>query len=208
MLNGEFDSSKVVIVYCDGSFKDGIVSSSGIIANFNSFITKDSVRSQSELLKSLNDLKILRDLKDLKSLNLLVVEEFQFFVDSPILSVHRNVSGEIFAVMYSVYYSYKQGYKSLVVFHDYEGLSKWASGEWKSKTEIAKFYKDFLENYRKKGFEMFFCKVKSHDKDVMNNYVDKLAKDTLRFRILKGKFTKEFISEVVSKLDSLNYSSI
>ncbi|MFN3329179.1 MAG: hypothetical protein ACK40U_10105, partial [Fervidobacterium pennivorans] len=85
----------------------------------------------------------------------------------------------------------------LVIFHDYEGLSKWANGEWKSKTEITKFYKEFLENYRKKGVKIFFYKVKSHNKDVLNNYVDKLAKDTLKFRILKGKFTKEFISEVV-----------
>lgn len=209
MFNGECDSynvsSNVVVVYSDGSFKDGIVSSSGVIATFNYLITRDTIQTKNELLKNFQD---ITSLQDLKKLNLFIVEEFQFFLDSPILSVHRNVSGEIFAVMYSIYYSYKQGYKNLVIFHDYEGLSKWASSEWKSKTEITKFYKEFLESYRKKGVEIFFYKVKSHNKDVMNNYVDKLAKDTLKFRILRGKFTKEFISELMSKFDSFSNLSI
>lgn len=192
-----FNRSESAIVYTDGSFADGVVSSSGIVINHDILDKFNS--TEFENLESLTEGMVY----DFKSR---LVEEFQFFLDSTKLSAHRNVSGEILAVMYSIYSSYKMGYKNLLVFHDYEGVSKWASGEWRAKTELTAFYMEFLKNFKGKGFQVYFCKVKAHHEDVLNNYVDKLSKKTLRYRKLKGKFVEDFISNVVSKVIIQNNS--
>uniref|UniRef100_A0A7C5U3G0 Ribonuclease H n=1 Tax=Fervidobacterium nodosum TaxID=2424 RepID=A0A7C5U3G0_9BACT len=153
------------IVYTDGSFYDGLVSSAGIIKNVDK-----------------------------------TVEEFQFFANSEKLAVHRNVSGEILSVMYSIYSAFKQNLLSVEIFHDYEGLNKWISGEWKAKTELTKFYVKFVEEYISKGMKIEFIKVRAHQNDALNNYVDKLAKEAITKKIIKGMYAKEFLKYIETLL--------
>lgn len=125
-----------------------------------------------------------------------IVEEFQFFLDSAELSVHRNVSGEILAVMYSIYFSFKQGLFDIEIFHDYEGLNKWITGEWKAKTNITKFYVSFVKEYINRGMVIKFTKVKAHQDDALNNYVDKLAKQAITTNTIKGTYINEFLEYI------------
>lgn len=128
------------------------------------------------------------------------VEEFLFFVNSEKLSVHRNVSGEILAVMYGIYFSSKQDLSDIEIFHDYEGLNKWISSEWKAKTELTKFYVKFVEEYISKGMKIAFTKVRAHQGDALNNYVDKLAKQAITKKIIKGTYVKEFLEYIETLL--------
>jgi len=128
------------------------------------------------------------------------IEEFQFFVYSEKLSVHRNVSGEILAVMYGIYFSSKQDLSDIEIFHDYEGLNKWISGEWKAKTELTKFYVKFVKEYVDKGMKIEFIKVRAHQGDALNNYVDKLAKQAITKKIIKGAYVKEFLEYIETLL--------
>ncbi|MEN3041749.1 MAG: RNase H family protein [Fervidobacterium sp.] len=155
-----------VIVYTDGSFKNGLTSCAGII----------------------------------KSSDSKVIEEFQFALTSK-LAIHRNVSGEIISVMYSIYSSFKQGFFCLDIFHDYEGLYKWISGEWNANTKLTKFYVAFVEEYIKKGMNINFIKIKAHHNNSLNNYVDRLAKQAIDKKIMKGFFIDEFLERL--KLENL-----
>lgn len=42
----------------------------------------------------------------------------------------NNVIGEIFAVINALDWAISNGYDKMKIYHDYEGLSKWLSGEW------------------------------------------------------------------------------
>ena len=48
--------------------------------------------------------------------------------------------------MYAVQWAIKNGYHNLELRYDYEGIEKWAQGEWKAKkytySEICKFYEE------------------------------------------------------------------
>lgn len=126
------------------------------------------------------------------------IEEFQFFVNSEKLLVHRNVSGEILAVMYGIYFSLRHGLHAIEIFHDYDGLNKWISGEWKAKTDLTKFYVNFVKEHIAKGMSIEFTKIKSHCDDALNNYVDKLAKQAITQKIIKGKYVGDFLGYILS----------
>ena len=52
---------------------------------------------------------------------------------------YRNVTGEIFGVINAMDWAISNGYQKIKIYHDYEGLSKWISGEWKAKTPVSCF---------------------------------------------------------------------
>ncbi|MGQ9855878.1 MAG: RNase H family protein [Fervidobacterium sp.] len=110
--------------------------------------------------------------------NASVILNFYFPIYSESLSKHRNVSGEIYAVMYSIFWAWKNGYKCIKIFHDYSGLAHWANGEWKANTEATRLYKAFVEHFRK-AFRIEFVKVEAHSGNALNNMADKLAKMAL-----------------------------
>jgi len=124
-------------------------------------------------------------------------EEMAFRIESQELAVHRNVSGEIYAVMYAVFYAYKVKVKRLRVFHDYSGLAHWVSGEWKTKTNLTRLYKSFVEHFSN-NVEIEFVKVDAHKGDVLNNLADKLAKEALEGNVFAPYF--EEFAEFVNKL--------
>ncbi len=107
-----------------------------------------------------------------------VIVEFSFPLYSEPLAQHRNVSGEIYAVMYSIFWAWKNGYKCIKIFHDYSGLAHWANGEWKANTEVTRLYKAFVEHL-KKAMKIEFVKVEAHRGNALNNLADKLAKMAL-----------------------------
>lgn len=90
----------------------------------------------------------------------------------------RNVAGEIKGAGFITQYAINQGIKRLHIFFDYNGIEKWATGEWKAKSSIAVEYVAFCQRVRSQ-IQIIYHKVKSHSNDYYNDMADKLAKDAL-----------------------------
>ena len=91
----------------------------------------------------------------------------------------RNVAGECSASMKAMAEAIEMGYKELIIYHDYTGVSAWITGEWQCKNGITKTYKEFYDKLIKDKLEVHFVKVKGHSGDEYNERVDKLAKKSL-----------------------------
>ena len=63
----------------------------------------------------------------------------------------------------------------MTIFHDYEGIAKWCTGEWQTKKEGTQSYKAFYEQAKGK-VDIRFVKVKGHSGDTYNDLADQLAK--------------------------------
>ena len=90
----------------------------------------------------------------------------------------RNVAGEMLGAMYAVQWAINNGYHDLEIHYDYEGIEKWAQGEWRTKNVLTKKYADFMKE--KSGIlKISYQKVKAHSGNHYNEEVDKLAKIAL-----------------------------
>lgn len=98
--------------------------------------------------------------------------------DDPKAISTRNVAGELLGAMYAVKKATELGYKKIVIRHDYTGIAKWYSGEWRAKDDIAKMYLNYLNKFTNK-IEIVFEKVLAHSGDKYNEEADKLAKKEL-----------------------------
>lgn len=99
------------------------------------------------------------------------------FEDSE-LALMRNVAGEIMGAKAAMEYALQHGIKSLMIFHDYEGIAKWCLNEWKTNKEGTRKYKEFYDSIKDK-IQIQFVKVKGHSNDKYNDMADRLAKDAL-----------------------------
>ncbi|HEH8166806.1 reverse transcriptase-like protein [Staphylococcus aureus] len=88
-----------------------------------------------------------------------------------------NVSGEVFGVLEGLRICKDNNYKNIIIYYDYEGLEKWAKGEWKAKKDIAKHYVEELKKYNELSIK--FIKVKAHSGHKYNEQADALAKLSL-----------------------------
>lgn len=87
----------------------------------------------------------------------------------------RNIDGEVMA-SYQAMKWLEANDKSAVICHDYEGVARWAKGEWQAKSNIAKQYVSAIKPYvHRASFE----KVAAHTGVKWNELVDKLAKDAI-----------------------------
>ena len=94
------------------------------------------------------------------------------------LAAMRNVAGEIKGAEFAIKYCIDNGIKSVDVYHDYEGISKWPLGSWKANKEGTIAYKKFYDEV-KKNIRINFIKVKGHSGDKYNDLADALAKEAL-----------------------------
>ena len=93
----------------------------------------------------------------------------------------RNIDGEVMA-SYQAMRWLDANDRTAVICHDYEGVARWAKGEWKAKSSIAKKY---VEACRPLVHRVSFEKVAAHTGVKWNEAVDKLAKDAIA-RAKKG----------------------
>ena len=98
--------------------------------------------------------------------------------NDPLLAEMRNVAGEIKGAESVIAYCLEHGVEALTIYHDYEGVGKWATGEWKANKEGTKAYSAFCAQAAKK-MRLRFVKVKGHSGDKYNDLADRLAKDAL-----------------------------
>lgn len=99
-------------------------------------------------------------------------------LSDPALAAMRNVAGEIKGAEAAMRYAMEHGYQELCIYHDYEGIARWCTGEWranKSGTQAYKAYYDSICTH----LQVHFQKVKGHSGDKYNDMADRLAREAL-----------------------------
>ena len=64
------------------------------------------------------------------------------------------------------------------IYYDYEGIKKWASGEWKANKALTKFYSEYIAA-AKNVIKIEFEHVKAHTGIDGNEEADCLAKEAV-----------------------------
>jgi len=88
---------------------------------------------------------------------------------------HRNVTGEMLGAMYAVKTAMMNGFRKVEIRYDYEGIEKWVTGAWRSKTELTQKYTQAMREWSR-NIEICFTKVAAHTNVYYNEKADKLAK--------------------------------
>lgn len=99
-------------------------------------------------------------------------------VEDKSLATMRNVAGEIKGAEAAMRYAISKKCKKLVIYHDYEGISRWCLGEWKTNKEGTTAYKKYYDSI-KEQLVVSFQKVKGHSGDHYNDMADELAKSVI-----------------------------
>lgn len=98
------------------------------------------------------------------------------------MAAMRNVAGELLgAVRAMEWFDENRDMtkaEKLVIYHDYEGIAKWATGAWKAKKEGTQEYVEIYQRFSGK-FPIEFIKVAAHTGDRYNELADQLAKKAL-----------------------------
>jgi len=94
----------------------------------------------------------------------------------------RNVIGEILGVIHALDWAVSNGYSKIKIYHDYEGLEKWLSGEWKAESEAAKSFVSVYQSKYSDIVQVEFEKIKGHSNNKYNDRADELAKKALTDR--------------------------
>lgn len=92
---------------------------------------------------------------------------------------HRNVTGEMLGAMYAVKTAMVNNFKGIEIRYDYQGIEKWVTGEWRSKTELTQKYTHAMRDWGR-SIEISFRKVAAHTNIRYNELADSLAKRGLR----------------------------
>lgn len=104
---------------------------------------------------------------------------FSEVFEDPDLAEMNNVAGELKGAEKAIQFCLDNGIKSLTIYHDYEGISKWCTGEWKAKKAGTKAYKAFYDSASAR-VKIQFVKVRGHSGDKYNELADQLAKSAFR----------------------------
>lgn len=107
----------------------------------------------------------------------------------------RNVAGEIMGAMKAMQFAKQNGFESITIYHDYQGISSWAKGEWKTNKIGTIEYKKYF-NKISDYVKVDFSKVKGHSGDFYNDVVDALAKMSLGIDSGIKKATKEHVEKI------------
>lgn len=107
-----------------------------------------------------------------------VIAEISKAYEDEELASMRNVAGEIKASELAMRYALDNGYKSISIYHDYQGISSWCLGEWKTNKTGTIAYKEFYDSIKDR-LRVDFVKVKGHSGDTYNDMADNLAKKAI-----------------------------
>lgn len=99
--------------------------------------------------------------------------------DNPQSLQHRNVTGEMLGAMYATKFALLNGFQALEIRYDYQGIEKWVTGEWRSKTELTRKYALAMREWGR-SIQLTFTKVAAHTNVRFNELADQTAKKGLR----------------------------
>lgn len=107
-------------------------------------------------------------------------EEYCFYekLSDPELAGMRNVAGEIKGAEAAMRYALEHGYNKITIYHDYEGIARWCTGDWKANKPGTQAYKAYYDSICDR-VQVSFEKVKGHSGDKYNDMADHLAKQAL-----------------------------
>lgn len=91
----------------------------------------------------------------------------------------RNVTGEMLGAMFAVRFAMLNGFREIEIRYDYEGIEKWVTGAWKSKTELTQKYAQAMLGWSR-AIQITFTKVAAHTNVYYNEMADKLARGALK----------------------------
>ena len=91
----------------------------------------------------------------------------------------RNVAGEVFASLHAMQWAVEHGYTSIRIFYDYEGICKWATGDWKTNTPISIMYANAVRETYAPKLHVTFEKVEAHTGVMYNEMADQVAKSAV-----------------------------
>lgn len=90
----------------------------------------------------------------------------------------KNVAGELLGAQTAMEYCLDNNIHNLRLFYDYEGIAKWALGDWKAEKLGPREYKQFYNSIKDK-LNVEFYKVPAHFGIYYNERADELAKQAL-----------------------------
>ena len=106
-----------------------------------------------------------------------VFDDFAVEEDYGVVENHlgsRNIAGELHAATRGITWAIEEGLPKIVLVHDYLGISHWANGLWKARTEIAQGYVVFMRHAMRE-IRITFIKIKGHSNNRWNDYADALS---------------------------------
>ena len=118
--------------------------------------------------------------------------EIQQTFNDPTFLKYRNISGEVNSVILAVNEAILNGVKHLTIRHDLKDLNGEQAG--KRKSEIWKIYDRFLDSVKDK-IEIEFQKVTAHNKNLLNEFADNLAKNAIEEHMFKGRKTEMYFQK-------------
>ena len=98
---------------------------------------------------------------------------------NPLYLDSHNVAGEIFGVISALDWAVANGFNKVKIYHDYIGLSKWISGEWRTNVEVSQMLVDVFKEKFEGVLTVKFIKVPGHSNIPLNEKADRLAMSAL-----------------------------
>ena len=86
----------------------------------------------------------------------------------------KQIPGEVAAVITAIRYCKNNGIKNLTVYHDYTGISEWATGKWRTNNVVSQEYKKIVDAC---NVNISFIKVAAHANNTYNTRADKIARE-------------------------------
>lgn len=90
----------------------------------------------------------------------------------------RNVAAELEGVKEAISWALQYNKIKITIYYDYEGIEKWATGQWKANKAIPREYVQFIQEKRK-VLQIEFIKVPAHTGVKYNEEADSIAKNAL-----------------------------
>ena len=119
-----------------------------------------------------------KQMSELRSLVSMLNRPEEVIFDNEEAAKQRNVAGEIMGARMAIDFCLRQGIEAVSIYHDYEGIGKWADGKWKANNPLTQGYSQYVANARTR-MSIEFVKVKAHAGNKYNEMADKLAKEAL-----------------------------
>lgn len=105
-------------------------------------------------------------------------EEGRAFQDDAVAQ-HRNVAGELYGAYRALQIALERKEPVLDLYFDYAGISEWATGGWRAKTQLTRAYAETFNRFRT-TVQTRFHKIAAHTGHPHNERADVLAKEALQ----------------------------